>query len=256
MPRKPDSGRVDLIEIFRRVQTQMLSDLSVGGLFEHASSAGAATEHHWINLFERYLPRRYRAAPAFVIDADGRRSRQIDIAIFDNLYSPPLFPHEAGLHLPAESVYAVFEVKPTISKQWLRDAVEKAASVRALRRTSAPIVASGALRRVPIRPQPILAGLLATTSVWSAETFGDNVRRALTGPRPLAPGPSSIDLGCSLQHGAFEQLRLPAPHIQISDPDESLIFFMLRLLDRLRDLGTAPAADLMEYGRALRSFRR
>src|SRR5208282_6404871 len=88
MPRKPDSGHIDLIEIFRRVQTQMLSDLSVGGLFEHASSAGAATEHHWINLFERYLPRRYRAAPAFVIDADGGRSRQIDIAIFDNLYSP------------------------------------------------------------------------------------------------------------------------------------------------------------------------
>ena len=251
MPRKPDSAHIDLIEVFRRVQAQMLSDLSVGGLFEHASSAGAATEHHWINLFERYLPRRYRAAPAFIIDADGGRSRQIDIAIFDNLYSPPLFPHEAGLHLPAESVYAVFEVKPTISKQWLRDAAEKAASVRALRRTSAPIIASGALRRAPIRPQPILAGLLATSSVWSPETFGDNVRRALTGPRPLAPGPSSIDLGCSLKHGAFEC----ADGIRISDPDESLIFFVLRLLDRLRAMGTAPAADLGEYGRALRSFR-
>ena len=72
---------------------------------------------------------------------------------------------------------------------------------------------------------------------------------------------SRIDLGCSLAHGAFEQLDIrnpdfPAPHIQVSDPDESLIFFMLRLLDRLRAMGTAPAADLMEYGRTLRSFRR
>ena len=263
MPRKPDSGRIDLIEIFRRVQAQMLSDLSVGGLFEHATSAGTATEHHWINLFERYLPRRYRAAPAFIIDADGGRSRQIDIAIFDNLYSPPLFPHEAGLHLPAESVYAVFEVKPTISKQWLRDAAEKAASVRALRRTSAPIIASGALRRAPIRPQPILAGLLATSSVWSPETFGDNVRNALTGQRtrPLSlPHGNSrgatdsltrIDLGCSLQHGAFEH----AAEIRISDPDESLIFFVFRLLDRLRAMGTAPATDLGEYGCCLRSFQ-
>ena len=261
MPRKPDSGRIDLIEIFRRVQAQMLSDLSVGGLFEHATSAGTATEHHWINLFERYLPRRYRAAPAFIIDADGGRSRQIDIAIFDNLYSPPLFPHEAGLHLPAESVYAVFEVKPTISKQWLRDAAEKAASVRALRRTSAPIIASGALRRAPIRPQPILAGLLATSSVWSAETFGGNVRNALQRKHPLwrpngntAGVPDSlgrIDLGCSLQHGAFEN----AAEIRISDPDESLIFFVLRLLDRLREMGTAPATDLREYGRCLRSFQ-
>jgi len=300
----------------------MLADMAVGSLFEHASTAGAATEHHWINLFLRYLPKRYRAAPAFVIDSDGRRSRQIDIAIFDNLYSPPLFPHDAGLHVPAESVYAVFEVKPTISKQWLRDAGEKAASVRTLRRTSAPIIASGALRRSPIRPQPILAALLATSSVWSAETFAENVRRAMGcamgtdeigdcpelphGPRkqtiaasgrtvpnfkthtaspaplhtsargqtdrqqrspspsPRPPSPSElhrIDLGCSLQHGAFEQLDIrspefPSPHIQVSDPDESLIFFMLRLLDRLRAMGTTPAADLMEYGRTLRSFRR
>src|SRR6476659_1485973 len=181
MPRRPDSGHIDLAEVFRRVQEEMLAQLSVGALFEHPSAAGHATEHHWLQLFDRYLPKRYRAAPAFVIDSTGRRSRQIDIAIFDNLYSPPLFPHEAGLHLPAESVYAVFEVKPTISKQWLRDAAEKAASVRALRRTSAPIIASGALRRAPIRPQPILAGLLATSSVWSAETFGANVRNALTG---------------------------------------------------------------------------
>ena len=76
MPRKPDSGRIDLIEIFRRVQAQMLSDLSVGGLFEHATSAGTATEHHWINLFERYLPRRYRAAPHSMGRRwTGRRSR-------------------------------------------------------------------------------------------------------------------------------------------------------------------------------------
>ena len=158
----------------------------------------AATEHHWINLFERYLPKRYRAAPAFLIDSDGRRSRQIDIAIFDNLYSPPLFPHDAGLHVPAESVYAVLEVKPTISKQWLRDAGEKAASVRRLRRTSAPIIASGALRRSPIKPQPIRAGLMATSSVWSAETFAESVLRAWSvqcgaGPPARAgpPGPAT-----------------------------------------------------------------
>jgi len=280
MPRKPDSGQLDLAEVFRRVQVQMLSELAVGSMFEHASSAGAATEHNWIHLFERYLPKRYRAAPAFVIDCDGRRSKQIDIAIFDNLYSPPLFPHDAGLHIPAESVYAVFEVKPTISKQFLRDAAQKAASVRTLRRTSAPVYSRGAAcgltargltvtaRRTAIKPQPILAGLLATSSVWSAETFDANLRNALNPPAsPLLHHLSSLladyrlDLGCSLAHGAFELLdipspRFPTPHIQISDADESLIYFMLRLFERLRDLGTAPAADLMEYGRSLHSFQR
>ena len=125
-------------------------------------------------MFHRYLPKAYRAAPAFIIDSTGRRSRQIDIAIFDNLYSPPLFPHEAGLHLPAESVYAVFEVKPTFSRQWLRDAADKASSVTALHRTTR-------------RPKPILAGLLGATSVWSESTFEPNLRRALQST-PLAIG--------------------------------------------------------------------
>jgi hypothetical protein len=46
------------------------------------------------------------------------------------------------------------------------------------------------------------------------------------------------------------------PNILVSTPDESLIFFILRLLERMREMGTAPAADLMEYGRSLRSFRK
>jgi hypothetical protein len=225
MPRRPDSGQIDLAEIFRRVQQEMLAQLSVGRLFEHASTAGAATEHHWLQLFDRYLPKRYRSAPAFVIDSTGRRSRQIDIAIFDNLYTPPLFPHLSGLHLPAESVYAVFEVKPTFSRQWLRDAADKAASVRSLRRTSVSVIG-----REASPPPPILAGLLATTSVWTARTFAANLRRC-----------NSLDIGCCLEHGAFEDSR-------VSKPGESLVFFIIRLLDRLRAMGTAPAIDWSQYG--------
>jgi len=228
MPRRPDSGQIDLAEIFRRVQQEMLAQLSVGRLFEHASTAGAATEHHWLQLFYRYLPKRYRAAPAFVIDSTGRRSRQIDIAIFDNLYTPPLFPHSSGIHLPAESVYAVFEVKPTFTRQWLRDAAEKAASVRSLRRTSVSVIG----RDAASPPPTILAGLLATTSVWTPDTFAANLRRARR----------DLDIGCCLEHGAFEDAR-------VSSPDESLVFFIIRLLDRLRAMGTAPAIDWSQYGR-------
>jgi hypothetical protein len=82
MPRASDSGQLDLSEIFLRVQRAMLAQLAVGHAFEHASTAGAATEHHWLEMFHRYLPKAYRAAPAFIIDSLGRRSRQIDIAIF------------------------------------------------------------------------------------------------------------------------------------------------------------------------------
>jgi hypothetical protein len=67
------------------------------------------------------------------------------------------------------------------------------------------------------------------------------------------PPQERLDFGCALQHGAFECSR--TSQIHFSSPDEALIFFVIRLMVRLRALGTAPAADLMEYGRALKSLR-
>ncbi|MBI3697386.1 MAG: hypothetical protein HY238_21435 [Acidobacteria bacterium] len=249
MGRPADSGRIDLSRIFLRVQREMLAHLAVGELFEHATSCGAATERQWISMLNQYLPQRYRASSAFVIDADGRRSRQIDIAVYDNLYSPLLFPHESGQHLPAESVYAVFEVKQILTRQLLRDAAVKAASVRALRRTSVPVIAAGAPRPA-FRPAPVLAGVLAHATVWRG-----SFHKRLPALLRLLPPQRRLDLGCVLQEGAFEVVPSPRLRkVRLSTPEESLIFFILRLLDRLRQAGTAPAADLMDYGRSLQSF--
>jgi hypothetical protein len=44
--------------------------------------------------------------------------------------------------------------------------------------------------------------------------------------------------------------------VRFSTQREALVFFMIRLLDRLRAIGTAPAADLMAYARSLDSFAR
>jgi len=247
MSRPPDSGRLDLAEVFHRAQREMLAQLAMGRLIEHGPTAGAATERHWIALFERYLPKRYRASSAFVIDSRGSRSRQIDIAIYDHFYSPLLFPQESAVHIPAESVYAVFEVKPSMSRPQMRDAAAKVASVRALHRTSATVISAGK-RCSPVRPNPILGGWLVASSVWGEETFSANVSRAV---RELK-GQERLDLGCCLEHGAFEFIRT----VRVSCAEESLIFFILRLLDRPRAMGTAPAVDWAEYGRSLRSFRK
>jgi hypothetical protein len=240
MSRPPDSGRLDLAEVFHHAQREMLAQLAMGGLIEHGPTAGAATERHWIALFERYLPKRYRASSAFVIDSRGSRSRQIDIAIYDHFYSPLLFPQESAVHIPAESVYAVFEVKPSMSRPLVRDAAAKIASVRALHGTSATLISAGK-RCAAARPSPILGGLLAATSVWGETTFAANITRCVVGHK----GQERLDLVCCLEHGTLE-------YPKVSSPDESLIFLILRLLERLRAMGTAPAVDWQQYGRSLR----
>lgn len=206
MPRSLDSGRLDIAEVYRRTQKDLSARLSLALLVEHASSAGAAAESHWIDLLNRHLPARYRAAQAFVFDLQGRRSRQIDIVLYDHLHAPALFQGTSALHVPSESVRAVFEVKSAFSRDALRDAAEKAASVQALKDSS---------------PR-LLAGILAKTSVWKPEAFLENLRGALAGARTL-------HLGCALDHGAFDRNG----RLTISAAEDSLQFFLQRLLKRL-----------------------
>lgn len=80
---------------------------------------------------------------AIVIDSDGNTSDQIDVVIYDNWYTPFIFTQNGFHYIPAEGVYAVFEVKPNISKEYIKYAGNKIASVRQLKRTSTSMINSG-----------------------------------------------------------------------------------------------------------------
>jgi len=247
MPRHHDSGRVDLGQVFLHMQSRMLSHLEVGNALEHATTCGAASEAHWLKLLNSHLPERYRASSAFIVDSHGRRSRQIDIAIYDRFYSPLIFPYESGFLVPAESVYAIVEVKQVLTRQYMRDVGCKIASVRGLNRTSVRVPYAGG-SYAPKKPHRILGVLAATRSVWGTDSFRPNLVSALA----QLDDSGAVDLGCVVTQGAFE---IPAKRgLVLSRPAESLIYFMIRLIERLRALGNAPAVDLMAYGRSLQSM--
>jgi hypothetical protein len=107
--------------------------------FNHPGTKGDASEAVWIDLLEKYLPKRYQAATAHIVDSLGNFSQQIDVVVFDRQYSPFIFNYEGQTIIPAESVYAVFEAKQTANAQLVAYAQEKVASVRRLHRTSLPI---------------------------------------------------------------------------------------------------------------------
>lgn len=76
-----------------------------------------------------------------------------------------MFNQDGAKYVPAESVYAVLEVRQEFNGANVAYAAEKAASVRKLRRTSAPIPHAGG-KFDPIVPPPILAGILTLDSEW------------------------------------------------------------------------------------------
>jgi len=91
--------------------------------FAHPGTKGDASEGVWLALLETYLPQRYRAAKAHVVDSRGAFSDQIDVLVFDRQYSPFIFTFEDQLIVPAESVYAAFETKQTINANHVNYAV-------------------------------------------------------------------------------------------------------------------------------------
>ncbi len=139
------------------------------------------------------------------------------------------------------------EVKQELNAEHFAYAGQKAATVRCLRRTSAPIVHAGGTYE-PRRPFGILAGVVTTSSGWNPPLGKPLVAAAsklTTGER--------LDLGCVLKHGTFEvdYDAGASPTLTVSPPKQALIRFFLTFLGRLQALGTVPAIDFGEYAHSL-----
>ena len=235
----------NLKNLFGTLQKEMIAKAKFSEMLNHPSDKGDNSESNWINWFKEYLPQRYKAARATVIDSTGNTSDQLDVVIYDAQYSYMAFNQNDVLYVPAESVYAVFEVKPFLNKKNMEYAGMKAESVRKLHRTSAPIPYAGGTY-APKSLHRILSGILANNSEWK-DPFGDSLKKCLAGYSEL----ERLDCGCVLNAGTYfydyESLQLSKCR-----GDESLVFFFLNLLFLLQKIGTVPAIDLNEYMKALK----
>ena len=210
--------------------------------FGHAPAKGDASESVWLALLQTYLPKRYEATTAHVVDSEGNFSDQIDVVVFDRQYSPFIFSFEGQKIIPAESVYAVFETKQTLNADLVRYAREKCASVRRLHRTSLPIPHAGGTYE-PKTPMPILGGVLTFESDWSPP-LGDALHKALLSGDPL----SHLDLGCVAAHGMFYRSE---DKVMFAAEKKPATAFLLELIARLQELATVPMIDVRAYARWL-----
>lgn len=238
-------GREFLREAFQAEQDSLVAALRKASLtVTHEGKKGEVTEGHFLDHLSAYLPKRYKADSAIVIDSEGRTSEQIDIVIYDPQYTPVLLDQKSHKYVPAEAVYAVLEVKPEINSTYLKYAAKKAASVRLLKRTSIPIPHAGG--EYPAKPLfPIVAGLIAAKSSWKdglAGAFLENHVKLVDDMRldcVLAVKDQSFDV--------FAKDGVPS----FSPKGNALVFFVFRLLQKLQSLGTVPAIDWNAYAKQL-----
>jgi hypothetical protein len=213
--------------------------------FGHPVTKGDASEHVWLELLKKYLPHRYEAAKAHVVDSHGNFSGQIDVVVFDRQYSPFIFHHEAQTIIPAESVYAAFEAKQSIDADEVSYAQKKVASVRRLHRTSLPIPHAGGTYP-PKTPAHILGGLLAFESEWTPP-LGQPLTEALGKGEP----DGRLDLGCVAAHGMFGCDEKDC--YTITPQGKPATAFLFELIARLQSTATVPMIDIRAYARWLAS---
>lgn len=270
-------SKVELKQLFEGLQNQMISQLNTNREFiTHPGSKGDALENAWIEWLRKYLPNRYSVEKAIVIDCEGDTSHQIDIVIYDNWFTPFIFSQNGFHYIPAEGVYAIFEVKPDIQgsadggKTYIEYACKKIESVRVLKRTTTFMINSG----VKFDPRPltkIIGGFLSTTNTYTHQN-NNTIEKYIK----ENDGFKGLDIGCIADYGSFhidyegeedttlnKQEDFEKRHsdyyknrkfkeINFSDKDNSLVSFFLQLTRYLQQaIGTVPAIDLNSYSKAI-----
>ncbi len=233
MAKRESSKRSVLRSLFEAKQKSMLTDLGAirKGVF-HAPTMGNAGQKRWRELLNDYLPNRYRVDEAHVIDSEGNQSEQIDLLIYDRQYASLAINQDGILYVPAESVYAVCEIKQNVTKQHLEYAAKKIESVRKLKRTSALItqMTGTTARKIP---KSILGCFIAVESDYSP-AFGKSFVKNLNALKLN----KKVDLVFTLRDGL---------HIGKQPANTSLVEFLYVLLSHLQKLGNAPAIDFDSY---------
>lgn len=80
----------------------------------HPTTTGSLREDIWMQIFERIVPKKFVIERSiFIIDSYRGISKEVDLAIIDNTYTPYIFQYGRLKYVPIEAVAAVIECKST-----------------------------------------------------------------------------------------------------------------------------------------------
>lgn len=102
---------------------------------QHSGAMGSLREEVLKNCLREIIPTKFSIGTGIVVDAYDTQSKQQDFLIYDGFSSPRFLINEALVVLPVESIFATIEVKSTLNHTTLKQAVENARSVKALKKT-------------------------------------------------------------------------------------------------------------------------
>ena len=122
------------LEALRISAEQARLEMTRSGLFEHTGDRSEYRERIIQEFLRPYLPECYGLGRGEVFSANGESSRQIDIVIYDAIFSSVLMKNETNQLFPCESVFGSIEVKTELKRETLEQGVQNIASLKILDR--------------------------------------------------------------------------------------------------------------------------
>ena len=161
----------DIMENYRRLEKSIVKQLFFT-MYNHGPTLGALREDIWKSLFEQIVPKKFKVERSvFIIDSEfcgsfeekstknskSGISNEVDIAIFDESYTPYIFQFGRIKFIPIEAVAAVVECKSTSrDKEKLKDWTDSIKNLNtnsdSIARLAQPIFVEPAITQKATRP--------------------------------------------------------------------------------------------------------
>lgn len=111
-----------ILENYKRLEQSMVHELYFQT--EHGTTIGTFRESLWKDLFEQLVPKKFVVEQSvFVMDSKGKISKEVDLVILDEIYTPYIFRQGHLKFIPIEAVAVAIECKSenldaTVIKEW------------------------------------------------------------------------------------------------------------------------------------------
>lgn len=147
---------------YEQINKKMIEEISMSS--KHPGLTGCFREETWIEFFRNIIPKKYTISQGvMIIDSHGEISNEVDIAVYDEQYTPYVMHYGSLKYIPIEAVALVIECKSKNPNKdslvnWV-NSIEKLESVSSgiARMATGYMISEGAKSQKKTKPIKILA---------------------------------------------------------------------------------------------------
>jgi hypothetical protein len=253
-----------MLDLVKSAARRMMADFEDSRDISHNATKGRAREFSVLeNFLEPYLPARYSVGSGVIMDVEEDSSKQQDLVVYDEFYSPVLMSMGSENLFFPESIYSVLEVKSTLRSRDIEDIVAKSASVWNLTKAPNREVQISPGVTMPALSAPSLCAGICFESEVAVEDIAPKIREARGG----IDNGHALSILCVLSdqnddaglviNVSEDNLRsivlIPEPSsrlalIECDSAGDALLYMYLMLMEHLRHSGRInPGPDLLRY---------